>query len=146
MLPMPIISMDTLASSTETRHTGTAETIAAKRNRFIMHQARVTLRINYRLGGYGAPVIARFRSILLSPADWTRRVRGFFVEYDFPFQTGKPLSGQRDPTASKRATGDTVSTACSPIAIFISSASKSKTISWSKRDASGSVVSCAIAR
>ena len=40
MLPMPIISTETLASCAETRHTGTAETIAANKNRFIMHQTR----------------------------------------------------------------------------------------------------------
>ena len=38
MPPMPIISTETLASCAETRHTGTAETIAANKNRFIMHQ------------------------------------------------------------------------------------------------------------
>ena len=40
MPPMPIISTETLASCAETGHSGTAETIAANKNRFIMHQTR----------------------------------------------------------------------------------------------------------
>jgi hypothetical protein len=43
MAPMPIISTETLASCAETKHTGTAETIAANKNRFIMHQTRAPL-------------------------------------------------------------------------------------------------------
>jgi hypothetical protein len=43
MAPMPIISTETLASCAETMHTGTVETIAANKNRFIMHQTGAPL-------------------------------------------------------------------------------------------------------
>src|SRR6185312_2693792 len=75
MLPIPIISTETLASSAETRPTEAPKTIDANRDRFIIHQVIVSpLASTPKVGCRVSPAIGSSTGMPLP--DGARMVRG----------------------------------------------------------------------